>query len=80
MKFGKKKNCQYFCTGCHKSAVRGCKQIFREKKHFIGLSATKSWEKSGIFRYYGLPEDLLSKGQKTTGGGAYSPPPHGLQG
>ena len=33
---------------------------------FIAVYATKSWEKSRIFRY-GLPEDFLSKGQKTTG-------------
>ena len=35
---------------------------------FIEAFAIKSWEKSRIFRY-GLPEDLLSKGQKTTRGG-----------
>ena len=38
-------------------------------------STTKSWEKSRIFRY-GLPEEFLSKGQKTTGrGGRTAPPP-----
>ena len=32
------------CTGCTKSAVRGCKQNIL-KTNFIGVSATKSWEK-----------------------------------
>ena len=35
---------------------------------FIGASATKCFEKSRIFRY-GLPKDILSKGQKTKAGG-----------
>ena len=43
------------------------------QKKFIGVSATKSWENSRIFRY-GLPEDFLSNGQKTKGGG------HGIEG
>ena len=47
---------------------QGVNKIFR-KKNLIGVSATKSWEKSRIFRY-GLPKDFLSKGQKTKGGGA----------
>ena len=34
---------------------------------FIGASATKSWEKSRIYRY-SLPLHLLSKEQKTTAG------------
>ena len=81
--FDKRKKIKYFCTGCPKSALRWgktkCVEFF-----FIGASAIKSWEKSRIFRY-GLPEDFLSKGQKTTeggGGGAYAvqPPPHGLEG
>ena len=42
------------------------------KKNFIGVSATKSWEKSRNFRY-GLEGDFLSKGQKTVGG-VDSPP------
>ena len=40
--------------------------MFRKK--IKGVSATKSWEKSRIFRY-GLTADFLSKGRKTTGGG-----------
>ena len=42
--------------------LEGVNKIFR--KNVIGVSATKIWEKSRIFRY-GLPEDFLSKGQKT---------------
>ena len=34
---------------------------------FIGASATKSFERSRIFRYV-LPKDILSKGQKTKAG------------
>ena len=45
------------------------------RKKIKGVSATKSWEKSRIFRY-GLPEDFLSKGQKTKGGRTA----HGLEG
>ena len=63
-----KKN-KNFCTGCPKSALREGKTKFLEF-FFIGASAIKSWEKSRIFRY-GLPGDFFSKGQKTTGGGAY---------
>ena len=43
--------------------LEGGNKNFREK-NFIGVSATKSSEKSRIFRY-GLPEDFLSKGQKS---------------
>ena len=46
---------------------------------FIGASAIKSREKSRILRH-GLPEDFLSKGQKTTGGVEYPPAPHALEG
>ena len=73
---------KYFCTGCPKSALRRGKTKFVEFFFFIWASAIKSWEKSRIFRY-GLPEDFLSNGQKTTGGGRtpYSaPPPHSLKG
>ena len=38
-----------------------------KKPNFIGVSATKSYEKSRNFMY-GSSEDLLSKGQKTVGG------------
>ena len=41
---------------------------------FIGASATKSFAGSRIFRY-GLPKDILSKVQKTKGGGRTAPPP-----
>ena len=41
---------------------------------FILASAIKSCEKSRIFRY-GLPEDLFSIGQKTTGGRTAPLPP-----
>ena len=34
----------------------------------IGASTTKCFERSRIFRY-GLPKDILSKGQKTKAGG-----------
>ena len=46
----------------------------------MGASATKSFERSRIFRY-GLRNDILSRGQKTkAGGGSYSdPPPKGLR-
>ena len=38
----------------------------------MGASATKSFVRSGIFRY-GLRNDILSRGQKTnSGGGAYN--------
>ena len=60
-----------FITGWPKSAVRGCKQNF-SRENFIGVSATNSWEKSSIF-WYGLPEDFLSIGQKTS---EQRPPPH----
>ena len=59
----KAKNIKIFCTGCHISGVTGCKQNFLKKK-FIGVSATKSLEKSRNFKY-GSPEDFLSKGQNT---------------
>ena len=62
---------------CPKSALRrGKTKLF--DFFFIGESAIKSWKKSRIFSY-GLPEDLLSKGQKTTGGRTV-PPPHSLKG
>ena len=56
----------------------------KEKKSkfgvFYGGTTTKSFDRSRIFRY-GLPKDILSKGQNTKGvGGAYSAPPHGLKG
>ena len=60
------KKMKYFCTGCPKSALCGGKTKFLIF-FFKGVSAIKSWEKSNIFRY-GLPEDFLNKGQKTTGG------------
>ena len=43
---GRNKN-KYFCTGFPKSDVRGCKQNC-SKKNCIGVSATKSWEKSRL--------------------------------
>ena len=50
------------------------------RKKIIWVSATKSWEKSRIFRY-GLPKDFLVKGKKPQeGGGAYSAPPPWLRG
>ena len=55
-----------FLYGCPKSAVRGCKQNFFKKKNHRGIRN----QKLGIvknFQVYGLPKDLLSKGQKTTG-------------
>ena len=60
--------------------VRGCKQKFSRKK-IIGVSATKSWEKSRNFRY-GWPREFFNKGQKTQGGGRTAPSPflHGLEG
>ena len=58
-----------------KSDLRGGKTKFLIFFFFIGISTTKIWEKSRISRY-GLPEDFLSKGQKTTeGGGRTAPPP-----
>ena len=47
----------------------------------MGVSVTKSWERSRMFRY-GLPEDFFCKAQKTTGGVQGSPPPliRGLRG
>ena len=62
------------------SSLRGIKIFVVDFFFFIGASATKSWEKSRVFRY-GLPEDILSKGQNNTGGGGglrYRP--HGLRG
>ena len=47
------------CTGCPKSAVRGCKLYFWREKNSWGVSATKSWEKSRNFGY-GSSEDFLS--------------------
>jgi len=44
---------------------------FWRTKKFIGVSATKSWEKLRNFRY-GLPKDFLSKGQKSVDS---TPPP-----
>ena len=41
---------------------------------FIGASATKCFESSRIFRY-GLHKDIVSKGQKTKGGGGRTAPP-----
>ena len=41
---------------------------------FIGASAIKSFVRSRIFRY-GLPKDILSKGQKNKGGGGRTVPP-----
>ena len=52
-------------------------KFFEEKNH--RGTATKSWEKSRIFRY-GLPKDFLSTGQKPQGGGRTALPPHGLAG
>ena len=40
----------------------------------IGVSATKRFARSRIFRY-GLPQDILSKRQKAGEGGAYSATP-----
>ena len=51
-------------TGCPKSALRGGKATFLIF-FFIGASAIESSEKSRIFRL-GMPEDFLSRGQKTT--------------
>ena len=33
----KAKNNKYFCTGCPKSALRGCKQNFLKKKFHRGI-------------------------------------------
>ena len=41
---------------------------------FIGASAIKSFVRSRIFRY-GLPKDILRKGQKNKGGGRKAPHP-----
>ena len=44
---------------------------------FVGASATKSFVRSIIFRY-GLPNDILTKGEKKAGGGVLQrpyPPP-----
>ena len=48
----------------------------KRKKIFIWVSATKSFDRSRIFRY-GLPKDIMSKWQKktTAGGGRTGPPP-----
>ena len=46
---------------------------------FEGYPQPKVRKKSRIFRY-GLPEDFLSKGQKTTGGGAYRAPSQWIRG
>ena len=59
------------------SALRGSKTkwlIF-----FIGASAIKKFVRPRIGRYR-LPKDILSKGQKNKGGGAYSAHPHGRKG
>ena len=49
-----------FFTGCPKSG-EGVKV---NKKKIIGASAKKHWVRSQIFRYR-LPEDFLSKWQKS---------------
>ena len=54
-------------SGPFRSTLRGSKTIFFY--FFRSIRATKSVE--GIFRY-GLPEDILSKGQKTTAYGDVS--------
>ena len=51
----KEKNLNYFCTGCPKSAVRGCKLNFWRKKTIV-LSATKSRQQKLVF--------ALSKGSR----------------
>ena len=51
-----------FSIGCPKSSLREVKLIFWI--FFRGASATKSWEKSRIFRN-GLPDNIFSKGQIT---------------
>ena len=61
----------FFVLRVSKVLSEGGNKIFR-KKNFIGVSATKSWEKSRNFRY-GSYEDFLSKGQKTEGGGDSNP-------
>ena len=48
-----------------KSDLRGGKTKFLNFFFFIGISATKIWEKLRISRY-GLPEDFLGRGQKIT--------------
>ena len=53
--------------------VRGCKLNFWREKKFIGVSETKSWEKSRSFKY-GSSKDFLSKRQKNVGGGVDSTP------
>ena len=46
--FMKGEKSKLFCTGCPKSAVRGCKLTFW-KNNFIGVSATKSQGISGSY-------------------------------
>ena len=38
---------KYFCTGCHKSADRGCKQNFRENISY-GYPQPKVWKSQEI--------------------------------
>ena len=39
-----------FCTRCPQSAVSGCKLNLSREKKFIGVSATRSWEKTRSFK------------------------------
>ena len=51
---------------CSKSALRGGKTKILERKKFLwAMGIRKRLEKSRIFRY-GMPEDFLSKGPKST--------------
>ena len=63
-----------FVLGVSKVLSEGVIKIFREK-NFIGVSATKSWEKSRNNRY-GLPEIFLVKGKNRMGGEGWGPGPY----
>ena len=59
-----------------KNAIRVCKQNCENKKFNKGIRNQKLGKVK--FQVW-LPEDFLSKGQKTTWG-LKAPPPHGLEG
>ena len=68
----KAKHKKYLCTGCPKSAVRGCKQ---KSLGYTQPKVGKSQEFSGMGRL----TFFILKGKKTQGG-VQRPPPHGLEG